>query len=140
MENMKQCPYCGEEVRAEALICRYCFTDFQSASKDKSGYFVRVRIKTGDTTYSGDVFVPDYLNRVSDVMNDKKPFLILTNTMQETRAIDVPIGFIAINKNLIQSIRLADEQQQTQTANEPEGVVRMTYFDPDPIRERKGRY
>ncbi len=137
MENMKQCPYCAEEIKAEALICRYCFTDFQSVSKSKSGEFVGVRIKTGDTTYTGDVFVSDYLSRVSDVMNDRKPFLVLINTVEETKALDVQVGFIAINKNLIQSIRLASKQQPSK---EPEGIMRMTYFDPDPMRQRKGRY
>jgi hypothetical protein len=132
---MKQCPYCAELIRGEALVCKYCFTDFQEISKDKKGQFIKLRLKAGDKTYAGEVFVPDYLNRVSDVINDKKPFIVLVNAVEETRAIDVPVGFIAINKNKIESIRLADEKQ---TEAEPEFVARMSCFDAD-VPRRIGR-
>lgn len=129
MDNTKQCPYCAEEVKAEALICRYCFADFQGMAKEKKGDFVRLRLKAGEKSYAGDVFVPDYLSRVSDVLNDKKPFLVLVNAIEETRAIDVNVGFIAINKNQIESIRLAEDKQQT--IGKPEVEARMSYFDHD---------
>jgi hypothetical protein len=131
MDKMKQCPCCAEQVRAEALICKYCFTDFQDIAKDKKGQFIKLRLKTGGKTYSGEVFVPEYMNRVSDVINDKKPFIVLVNTVEETRAIDVPVGFIAINKNMVESIHLADEKQ---TEEEPEFVARMSCFDTDTPR------
>lgn len=135
MDNMKQCPFCAELIRGEARICKYCFTDFQDVAKDKKGQFIKLRLKAGEKTYSGEVFVPDYMNRVSDVLNDKKPFVVLINSVEETRAIDVPVGFIAINKNMIESIRLADEKQ---TEEEPEFVARMSCFDTDRPR-RLGR-
>jgi hypothetical protein len=75
------------------------------------------------------------MNRVSDVLNDKKPFIVLVNAVEETRAIDVPVGFIAINKNMVESIRLADEKQ---TEEEPEFIARMSCFDTDTPR-RIGR-
>ncbi|MGD9577089.1 MAG: hypothetical protein AB7Y74_02415 [Syntrophorhabdus sp.] len=135
MENMKQCPYCAETIRSEARVCKFCFTDFQEIEKDKEGQFIRVRVKTGDKTYAGDLFVPDYMSRVSDVLNDKKPFIVLVNSVEEAKAVDIKVGFIAINKNMVQSIRLSDENQ---TEKEQQFVTRMTRFDND-VQRRIGR-
>lgn len=135
MDNMKQCPYCAETIRIEARVCKFCFTDFQEIEKDKEGQFIRVRVKTGDKTYAGDLFVPDYMSRVSDVLNDKKPFIVLVNSLEEAKAVDIKVGFIAINKNMVQSIRLSDENQ---TEKEQRFVTRMTRFDND-VQRRIGR-
>lgn len=117
MENLKQCPYCAEDIRSDAIVCRFCRTDLLNQIKEKTGKYVKVRIKTGEQVYTGELFVPDYLQRMSDVLNDRKSFVILINTIEENKIRDLPIGFIAINKNRIEWIRLAESQRSAEGAS-----------------------
>lgn len=66
------------------------------------GRRVRIRVRTVNCTYVGDFLVPPMRNRISDALNEEtRMFISLT---------DVVIGekdrtdFIAINKNLIESV------------------------------------
>ncbi len=71
------------------------------------GKKVRVKIRTPQAVYIGDILLPAMRNRMSDYFNDEKyTFLNLTdvrivNTKEE-------MEFVCLNKNMIESITLAD--------------------------------
>ena len=111
--GIKMCPFCAEEIKSAAVICRHCKTDLRDTEKDKKGTWVKVRLIVGDKKYTGDIFVPEYLSRLSDVINDRKKFVVLTNAVEENNVRDVPIGFLAINKNQAERLELmaADEKK-----------------------------
>lgn len=106
MENRKQCPYCAEIVESKAVICKHCQSILGGGAVEKSGDLVRVRVKSYEKVYSGDIFVPHHLDRVSDVINDGRHFIILTNAKEESKTSEVPIGFLAINKAIVEWVRL----------------------------------
>ena len=66
------------------------------------GRKVRIRVRTVNCTYVGDFLIPPMRNRVSDAINEEvRLFISLTDvTVNEKEKSD----FVAINKNLIESI------------------------------------
>jgi hypothetical protein len=66
------------------------------------GRKVRIRVRTGNCTYVGDFLVPPMRNRVSDAINEEsRLFISLTDvTINDKERSD----FVAINKNLIESV------------------------------------
>ena len=66
------------------------------------GKKVRIRVRTVNCTYMGDFLIPPMRNRVSDAINEEQRlFISLTDVLinDKERA-----EFVAINKNLIESI------------------------------------
>lgn len=63
---------------------------------------VRIRVRTVSCSYMGDFLIPPMRNRVSDAINEEQRlFISLTDVLinDKERA-----EFVAINKNLIESI------------------------------------
>ncbi len=71
------------------------------------GKKVRVRVRTTQAVYIGDILLPAMRNRMSDYFNDEKyTFLNLTDVrIQNTKE---EMEFVCLNKNMIESITLAD--------------------------------
>lgn len=66
------------------------------------GKKVRIRIRTVNCTYVGDFLVPPMRNRVSDAINEEiRLFISLTDVVIDDKERS---DFVAINKNLIESV------------------------------------
>ena len=130
MDNdVRECPFCGEEIKIIAKICRYCHSDLMEFVKDKKGRPVKVRLKAGEKVYFGDIFLPENFYRASDIINDERHFIILSDAFEETRVRDVPIGFLAINKNLTEWIELKNPDDQQEKGVSEEASTRVLSMD-----------
>ena len=105
---VKACPRCFELVNAEAEICKYCLSQIGSAQDGQVG---RVRIQAGDIVYRGDIHVGK-TERMSDAINDMRRFIVLSNVEEEGKLRDLHVGFLAINKDSIESIRLCQDDER----------------------------
>lgn len=118
---MKLCPYCAESIKLEAIICRYCHTDLTGLPKEGEGKFAKVRLKTRDKTYYGDIFIPSHLYRLSNVINDARQFIALTDAKEETKTSEIHIGFLAINKSAVEWIRLMADESELEVIQQVSG-------------------
>lgn len=67
------------------------------------GQRIKVKVKTAGSTYIGNFFVPELRTRLSDVLNDRdKDFISLTDVSMNDS--DKRIGFVCLNKHLIESL------------------------------------
>jgi hypothetical protein len=92
------------EVRTPESLVAHPFEEDLIMAETKK---VRIKVRTVNGTYSGDVLVPAMRNRVSDVFNDEeRTFINLTNvTIEKT---DEKASFMSLNKNMIESITLVE--------------------------------
>ncbi len=125
-EDSRNCPFCGEEIKYIAVVCKHCHRDIQDGSREKNGKLIRVRMKAGEKIYIGDIFLPSYLYRVSDVINDNRHFIVLSNALEEGRTRNISIGFLAINKNHTEWIEL---QTTAEEQHSPSSEVRYIFTD-----------
>jgi hypothetical protein len=66
------------------------------------GRRVRIRVRTVNCTYVGDFLVPPMRNRISDALNEEtRMFISLTDVVVDDKD---RTDFVAINKNLIESV------------------------------------
>ncbi len=110
MKPMKICPFCAESIKLEAVICRHCHNNIVLSAKEQKGNYVKVCLKAGGKVYYGDIFVPAHLDRLSNVINDARHFVPVVNTREETATTEIPLGFMAINKNAIEWVRSLEEE------------------------------
>lgn len=66
-----------------------------------------VRIETEGTIYVGRVYVPETKKRLSDVLCDERPFILLTEvSVNGSEAIE---SFVAVSKRFVKSVRVLSD-------------------------------
>lgn len=71
---------------------------------------VRVWVKTVDSSYTGFVYLPVVRKRFSDVLNDERKFLSITDV--ESKDFASPKSFLTINKDLIELVEILEPNRE----------------------------
>jgi len=76
-----------------------------------SGYRkVRVWVKTANSTYTGTLHVPASGKRSSDIINDSRQFLSMTDV--ESKDFASPKPYLAINKRLVEMVEILEPEKE----------------------------
>jgi hypothetical protein len=71
---------------------------------------VRAWIKTVDSAYTGTIYLPKEETRISDVMNDERQFISMTDV--DSKDFASPKAYLAINKDLIELVEILDPDME----------------------------
>jgi len=71
---------------------------------------IKVWVKTIGSAYTGFIFLPGEGKRFSDIINDERKFISITDV--ESKDFAVPKPFLVINKDLIELVEVLDEKKE----------------------------
>jgi hypothetical protein len=71
---------------------------------------VKVWIKTINSAYTGFVHLPGGRKRVSDITNDQRKFISITDV--ESKDFAIPKPFLMINKDLIELMEILESDEK----------------------------
>ncbi len=71
---------------------------------------IKVWVKTIGSTYTGFIFLPGEGKRFSDIINDERKFISITDV--ESKDFAVPKPFLVINKDLIELMEVLDQKKE----------------------------
>lgn len=74
---------------------------------------VRAWVKTIDSAYTGTIYLPADQTRFSDVINDERQFISMTDV--ESKDFAAPKSYLAINKDLIELVELLEPDSERKT-------------------------
>jgi hypothetical protein len=82
----------------------------EAMKKKRDGKFdyrkIRAWVKTIDSSYTGTIYLPADQTRFSDVMNDERQFISMTDV--ESKDFASPKSYLAINKDLIELVEILE--------------------------------
>jgi len=74
---------------------------------------VKAWVKTVDSTYTGTIYLPKDQTRISDVMNDERQFISMTDV--ESKDFASPKAYLAINKDLIELVEVLEPDREPES-------------------------
>jgi Family of unknown function (DUF6812) len=92
------------------VILRVRIGEEEAMKKKRDGKFdyrkIRAWVKTIDSAYTGTIYLPADQTRFSDVMNDERQFISMTDV--ESKDFASPKSYLAINKDLIELVEILE--------------------------------